>query len=154
MIASRRKRVVVAAAVLAIGLLAAIGGYAFWSLSGSGSATADVGTTSDGAVTLAATIPAGIFPGGTRSVTYRATNTNSTDVHIGTVTVTGISADASHPGCTTADFAVAPTVQNVTVAAGATNVALPTAGSLTYANTAVAQDACKGATLTLTLASN
>ena len=111
----------------------------------------DVGTASNGTVTLAATIPNGIYPGGTRTVSYTATNTNATDVRVGTVTVTGIT--SSVPACTTADFSVTPAVQNFDVTAGATNVALPTTATLSYANTAVSQDACKGATLTLTLSS-
>lgn len=149
---SRRKRVVVAAAVSAIALLAVIGGYAFWTISGSGTATTDVGVASNGTVTLAATIPNGIYPGGTRPVSYTATNTNATDVRVGTVTVTGITSNV--PACDTGDFSVTPAVQNFDVAGGASNVALPTAATLSYANTAVSQDACKGATLTLTLSSS
>ena len=44
--------------------------------------------------------------------------------------------------------------ETTSVAAGATAFALPTGGVLTYANTALNQDACKSATLTLTLTSN
>jgi hypothetical protein len=40
------------------------------------------------------------------------------------------------------------------VPAGATVEPLPNNGSLVYANTAVSQDNCKGATLTLTLSSS
>lgn len=148
---SRRKRVVVACVVSLVALLAVIGGYAFWSITGSGTATTDVGTTSNGTVTLAATIPNGIYPGGTRTVSYTATNTNATDVRVGTVTVTGITSSA--PTCNTADFSVTPAVQDFDVPAGSTNLALPTTATLSYANTAVSQDACKGATLTLTLSS-
>ena len=155
MIATRKRRVVVAAVVSVIALLAAFGGYAFWTLSGSGSATTDVGTATDGTVTLTATIPSGIFPGGSKTVTYRASNSSTTtDVHVGTVTVTSITADAGHATCAVGDFAVAPVVENFTVVAGAANVALPSPGTLTYANTAVNQDACKGATLSLALSSN
>ena len=150
---TRKRRVVVAAAVSVIALLAVIGGYAFWSLGGSGTATTDVGSTGSGAVTLTATIPTGIYPGGTKAITYRASNTNATDVSVGTVSVTGITADTGHATCNVGDFSVAPTAQNVVVSAGASNAALPNTGTLVYANTAVSQDACKGATLTLTLSS-
>lgn len=154
MLNTRKKRVVVVAVAALVGLLGAIGGYAYWSITGSGSATTAVGTASNGTVTLTASIPNGIYPGGTRTVSYSASNTSSTDAHIGTVSVTGITVDAGHSTCVTGDFSVADTVQNVTVPAGASNQALPTTGSLVYANTALSQDACKGATLTLTLSSS
>jgi hypothetical protein len=44
-------------------------------------------------------------------------------------------------------------VEDQSIAAGATNTALTNSGSLVFANTAVNQDACKNATLTLTLSS-
>jgi hypothetical protein len=153
-IATRKRRVVVAAAASVIGLLAALGGYAFWNLTGSGTATTAVGTATDGSVTLTATIADGIYPGSSMPVTYKASNSSTTaSVTIGTVSVTGITADAGHSGCDTSDFAVAPVVQNQLLLPNATNVTLPNTGTLTYANTALDQNACKGATLTLTLSS-
>ena len=50
-----------------------------------------------------------------------------------------------------ADFTMADVTVSHQVPAGATAEALPTNGSLVFANTAVNQDACKDATLTLTL---
>lgn len=64
-----------------------------------------------------------------------------------------IAADAAHSGCAMTDFSMADVVQNTTVPAGSTALALPNNGSLVFANSAANQDACKGATLTLTLAS-
>jgi hypothetical protein len=49
---------------------------------------------------------------------------------------------------------MADVTENHQVPAEATAEALPTHGSLVYANTAVSQDNCKGATLTLTLSSS
>jgi hypothetical protein len=50
---------------------------------------------------------------------------------------------------------VAPAVENQTIAHGATGVALTNGSSLVFADSStVNQDACKGATITLTLSSN
>jgi hypothetical protein len=70
------------------------------------------------------------------------------------VHVESIAADSGHASCATADFTMADVTENHQVPAGATADALPNNGSLVYANTAVNQDACKGATLTLTLSSS
>jgi hypothetical protein len=49
---------------------------------------------------------------------------------------------------------MADVTENHQVPAEATAEALPNNGSLVFANTSVSQDACKGATLTLTLSSS
>ena len=118
--------------VAAIGL-SAIGAFAYWTTTGSGTGAADVATT-NGTLVLHASAPTQLFPGGSSSVTFTA--------------------DAGHASCDTADFTMADVVSNTMVPAATTGHALAGTGTLVYANTAVNQDACKGAELTLNLSSN
>lgn len=133
-------------------LVAAGGAYAYWTAAGSGSASSTA--SSGGTITINGTIPTGIAPGLSRTVTFQATNTTSSAITVGTVSLTGVTVDAGHTGCVVADFTMPPVVENESVASGATAVALTNTGTLTMANTAVNQDLCKGATLTLALASS
>lgn len=56
-------------------------------------------------------------------------------------------------GCEAADFTIANTVENQTIPAKGSGVSLAHNGSITMADTEANQDACKGATITLTLSS-
>jgi hypothetical protein len=49
---------------------------------------------------------------------------------------------------------MADVLETQTIAAGASGIALTNGGTLAYADTAVDQSTCKGATLTLTVSSN
>ncbi|MDX6615979.1 MAG: hypothetical protein QOD60_1070 [Solirubrobacterales bacterium] len=135
-------------AVVVIGGLA----LAYWTGGGSGTGTSTAGTS--GTVVLTGTSPAGIAPGTSAAVTFTAANSGAAAVYVTTVHMVSLAADAGHSACTTADFSMADTTQNHQVPAGATVEALPVTGSLVYANTGISQDACKGATLTLTLTSS
>lgn len=147
----KRKRVI--AILGAIGAVAITAfAIAYWTGGGSGSGTAEVGE--GGAVTLTATVEAGIAPGTAKDVAFTAANETGSPIQVGTVHLVGIAADGEHGACETADFTMADVTENHSVPAGATAEALPTEGSLAYANTGVSQDACKGATLILTLSSN
>ncbi len=143
-------------AVGVVAVLAAAGGaYAFWTGSGSGTGSATVGTS--GTVTVVATIPPGIAPGTSEPVSFTAANGTASPITVSGVQLTGVTVDSGHAGCVTADFTMA-NVDETTAGIGhaipahATVEPLPTNGTLVYANTAVSQDLCKGATLTLTLA--
>jgi hypothetical protein len=135
-------------AVVVIGGLA----FAYWTGSGTGSGTSSAGAS--GSVVLTGTAPAGIAPGTSEPVSFTAANAGAAAVHVTSVHMVSLAADAGHSACVTADFSMADTTQNHQVPAGATTEALPVAGSLVYANTGISQDACKGATLTLTLTSS
>lgn len=140
-------------AVLAVlGVLAIAGAaIAYWTTSGAGSGTGTVGT-SNGTVTLTGSFPASsLFPGGSVPVTFTAQTSSTSNLYVGTVTATNIA--TSDPGCLPADFSLPPTVENTAVPAGPA-ITLPNTGTLSMANTAANQDACKGATITLTLSSN
>jgi hypothetical protein len=133
--------------------LVAIAGfaYAYWTGTGTGTGTGSVGTSSD--VTMTGTVAPGIAPGTNRAVSFTAENTSSSPVQVTSVHLDGVAVDAGHAGCVTADFTMADVTENHQVPAGATVEVLPTGGSLVFANTGVSQDACQGATLTLTLSS-
>jgi len=140
---------------IAVGTIAAIAiaglAYAYWTGTGSGTGTGTAGTS--GTVTITGTVASGIAPGTNRSVSFTAANPSTSPIRVTTVHLESVAADAGHSGCTTADFTMADVTENHQVPAGATVEPLPTNGSLVYANTAVNQDACKNATLTLTLSS-
>lgn len=139
-------------ALALIGVLAVTGvAVAFWTGAGSGTATGTVG--SGGTITVNGTFATGIAPGLTRAVSLTASNPTSSAVQVGTVSLASVAVDAAHSTCAVADFTMPDVVEGQSVAAGGTNVPLANGGTLTMANTAVSQDACKGATLTLTLAS-
>jgi hypothetical protein len=105
-------------------------------------------------VTITGTVAPGIAPGTSKAVSFTAANSSSSPIYVTTVHLESVAADAGHASCDTDDFTMADVTQNHQVPAGATANALPTNGSLVYANTAVNQDACKNATLTLTLSSS
>ncbi len=135
----------VATALLAGGGLA----YAYWTTTGNGSGSATV-AASNGTVTLHATLANGITPGGSKTVTFTGDNAGSTDLQVGTIHSVVSTSDAA---CLASDFSIADVVSNTVVGHGLSGVALGS-GTLNMANSALSQDACKGATVTLTLSSN
>lgn len=144
------KKMRVAVGVVALTMVAA-GAYAYWTGGGTGSGTAQVGDV--GAVTITATVAPDIAPGTSRAVSFTAANATTSPIYLTTVHLESVTADAGHASCETDDFTMADVTQGVQVLAGAAAQALPTGGSLVYANTAVNQDACKDAVLTLVLSS-
>ena len=133
-----------------VALVLPVAAFAYWTSTGSGTGSASVDNPT-GSVALKATITGSLVPGGTTPVALTASNPTNSDVRLGTVKLTSVAVDAAHAGCSTADFTMADVAENTTVAKGASNAPLPAQGTLAMANTAANQDACKGATLTLTL---
>ncbi len=145
-------------AVGCAGVLAlAAGAYAYFTSTGSGTATATVGSSS--AVTLKGTVTGNLYPGSSSSVALTVDNPSSGKQRVGTVSLEKITPDAGHSGCSVVitggnpDFTMADVVVNKTFSPG-NNQALTPSGSLTMNDTGVNQDACQGATLTLTLKSS
>jgi hypothetical protein len=135
--------------VLAVAVTGAA--IAYWTGLGSGTGTGTV--NSGGTISLSGTVAAGLAPGLNKAVTLTATNATTAAIKVGTVHLDSVAVDAAHSTCLAADFTMADVVEDQSIAAGATNAALANSGSLVFANTAVNQDACKNATLTLTLSS-
>src|SRR4051794_4615343 len=126
-------------AVLVGGLATAA--FAYWTASGSGSGSAKA-ATSNGAIVLHASFPADtLYPGDTETVSFTADNNGDQSVAVGTIhtVITTDNAD-----CLPADFTVDDVVENQNIAANSSGVALSNDGSISMANTAVNQDACKG----------
>lgn len=138
-------------------LAIAAGAYAYFTTSGSGTATATVGTSS--ALTLKGTVTGNLYPGSSSPVTLTVDNPSSGKQRVGTVSLEKVTADAGHATCSVVitggnpDFTMADVVVNKTYAPGNGQAVTPS-GTLTMNDTGVNQDACQGATLTLTLKSN
>jgi hypothetical protein len=151
-----RKRLVIAAASLCA-LAVAAAAYAYFTTTGSGTATATVGTSS--AVTLKGTVTGNLYPGSSSPVTLTVDNPSSGKQRVGTISLEKITADAGHASCSVVitggnpDFTMADVVVNKTYAPGNGQAVTPN-GSLAMNDTGVSQDACQGATLTLTLKNN
>jgi hypothetical protein len=146
---TRHKKLTALIVVAMLGMAGAA--YAYWSGSGNGSGTAGVGTS--GNVTLVATVAPGIAPGTSRAVSFTAGNATDSPLFVDTVQLVSVTADAGHADCDMDDFTLADVNQDVQIPAGATAEALPNDGLLVFANSAVSQDACKGATLTIAVSS-
>jgi hypothetical protein len=151
-----KKRVLTALGAVAVLALAAAA-YAYFTSTGSGTGTATVGSSS--AVTLHGTVGGSLYPGSSQTVTFTVDNPSSGAERVGTISLTKIAADAGHSGCSTTisgekpDFTMPAVTVNKTFSPGNGQAVTPT-GTLTMNDTGVSQDACQGATLTLTLASN
>jgi len=149
---NRNKTRMVAALGAVVAVTIAVAAVAYWTGGGSGTGSGQVGTV--GSVTLTGSITPGSAPGTAEAVSFTAANASESPIRVTTVHLVSVAADAAHAACETADFTMADVTESHQVPAEATAEALPNDGSLVYANTAVSQDACKGATLTLTLSSS
>jgi hypothetical protein len=143
------KKIAVVAAAAAVVAIGAGTAYAYWTTTGSGSGSA-TNASSNGTIVLHASFANGLTPGANETVTYTADNAGSSSLFVGTITPT---VSTSVPGCLATDFTIAPTASNTTVPANTSAYNVGT-GNLAFADTALNQDDCKGAVITLTLASN
>jgi len=147
----------IAAVALSATLLAAGGGaaYAYWSTTGggNGSAAASSGTSP---VTINVTVEPGVAPGTPKVITYTATNpnTSSTPVTVNNPSVSTKLAAGVTGTCDPGWFTATVPDHSTTVLGNAKAADLGT-GTLTLNDDpAVNQDACKGATITVTVGSN
>jgi hypothetical protein len=133
-------------AVAAIaGVTAAVGAYAYFTNSGSGSGTATVGTSSG--ITLSGSPAQLLYPGGAdRSVTVTITNPGSGAQYVGTVSGTV----ADNGGCDGDWFEVDPVLVGATLAPGASTTRSTVVRML---DSGTNQDACKNASMTITWSS-
>lgn len=145
-------------AFAAVGVLAvAVAAYAYFTSTGSGTATATAGSSSP--VTLHASLAGSLYPGASQTVTFTVDNPSSGNERVGTISLTKVQPDAGHSSCSTTisggnpDFTMPAVTVNKTYSPGSGQSVTPN-GTLTMNDTGVNQDACQGATLTLTLASN
>jgi hypothetical protein len=151
-----RNRVV--AAVFAVVVLgAAVGAYAYFTSTGSGTATATVGTSQ--AVVIKGTVGGTLVPGVSQTVTFTIDNPSTGAQKVNTISLSEVKADAGHPTCLTTisgekpDFTMAAVTVNKTYATGNNQAVTPT-GTVSFNDTGISQDGCQGATLTLKFTSN
>jgi hypothetical protein len=150
---TRKVLVIGVAAGLTLGIAGAA--LAYWTTSGSGSGTAAT-ASSNGTLALNVSVagPA-LTPGGSAAVTITATNSGTTDLYVTTVSFASLSVDSTHAtaGCLATDYSVGTVATTPTnVLAGTTSGTVATA-TLSMADTALNQDACQGATITLNFTS-
>jgi hypothetical protein len=136
-----------AVAVLAVAGIA----VAYWTTSGSGSGSGAV-AESNGTLKLEGTITNPLTPGGSSPVAFKADNSNSSSLRVGTVKAV-VTIDEAHANCKASDFTIADTTENQVIAAHSSGVALEQEGEISMADTAANQDACQGATISLALSS-
>ena len=145
---SRKAVAVGLASALSLGT--GVAAFAYWSATGSG--TGDASTTAGQSVTISQTNTiADLEPGQLTPDQLIGTLTvsNGKFAYVGTITptVTG----TSNPGCTAADFTVAPATYDAEVLGSASNVTL---GTIVFNDTASNQDLCKNATVYLSYSSD
>jgi hypothetical protein len=140
-------RSAIGAAILFVALFGGVAAYAYWTANGSGTGTATAGTTTDN-LTISSIPVTGLTPGSSTPITVAVSNPNSYSVGVGAVSAVITTSDS---GCLPADFTFSDTVLNTTIAALSST---SFAQNLVFADTAVSQDACKGATVTLTFSSD
>lgn len=147
----RRKRTVALASVLAL-LAVAGAAFAYFSSTGSGSATGTVGSSSG--LTVNGSLSGSLYPGAATSISFTAVNPSPGQEYLGTIHLNSVSVDSNHTGCSTAWF----TMPDVTA-----DQDIPTSGSNGTPHSVTAtglvsmsdgngvgsnQDACQGATIT------
>lgn len=133
--------------IVLVALVGGVTAYAYWTANGSGAGTATAGTTTDN-LTISSAAVTGLTPGSSTPITVTIANPNTYSVGVSTVSTVVATSDS---GCLPADFTFADKVLNTTIAAlGSTSFVQ----SLVFTDTAVNQDACKGATVTLTFSSD
>ena len=165
---SSKKRVAAIGVVTAATLVGGGVAFAYWTTTGAGTGEAKVGTTE--AITITGDVNAAdlLAPGGLpREVSFTATNPAKFNQRLSKIKLVSISPDDGHSGCPTsvgdpsADFSMADVPMTfpgwrdlpAAPASGApTAVVLPEKGALVMNNTTWDQDDCRGATLTLTFA--
>jgi hypothetical protein len=142
---SRKVKVALGGAVASIAIAGAA--FAYFTTTGTGTVSGAVGTSA--ALTITGTSATTLYPGTTSAVSFSVNNPSTghqyvTTIHLDSVT-TGVS------GCNPTWFTMPDVTANQDIPAGGAAIIAP--GTLTMANAAANQDACKSASLTLNLSS-
>lgn len=142
----------IATAVLATAGVA----WAYWTTTGSGDGTATT-AAANGTLTLHATADSSLlYPGGTADISITAENTSTgTSLKVTTVSFDSLSVDTAHAtaGCLASDYTVGTVSTTPTVVAPGETSGVVATATLSMANSALDQDACKGAVVTLNFTS-
>lgn len=155
------KRTWILLGVVAVAAVAAIGGYAYFTATGSGTGTATVGSASN--ITISGSTTGNLYPGGpgrTVAITLKnpgAGNQYVTDVSLDSITSTDAGCDTSLNSSGSAFTFANPVVVGVDLdpddgSPGGTDETTVN-GTLTMNDTGVSQDDCQGESLTLNFSS-
>ncbi len=139
------KKIAVAAVSTVATVSVATAAFAYWTTSGGGSGTAGAAGSTSPLVITGNPAP-GIYPGGSVAVSGNVHNPNPSSSHVDVVSAVV----STNNSCPAADFHFANVTVNKQIAAGGDQ---GFTGSLTMDDTAVNQDACRTATITLTYSS-
>lgn len=145
---TRTRRWLLPAILLLALSVAAVAGYAYWTAGGSGSGTADAGTTSALTVNQTTTVT-GLYPGGpAQALSGNFDNPNAFGVYV--ADVSGSISSVSPAGCAVSNFQLggSPVTVNATVPSGV-GVGSWSGMSVELLETGVNQDICKNATVTI-----
>jgi hypothetical protein len=152
---SKRRVIVAAFVVLALAIASSVA-YAYFTSTGSGSGSAAVGTAGNNLVVTGTPDATALTPGGPGSViSFTVQNPSNFNQKISSIHLASITPDGVHGSCATVlgtDFSMG----NVGVGAGgniapnAAAQALTETGTLNMLDSGISQNACQGATLTLT----
>ncbi len=143
-----KRRVLLGLVVVALAIGSSVA-YAFWTSSGTGAGSADVGTSSNFTVEQIAPLPTDLVPGGAaQDVNIRVTNTATAEQQLNSVT---IAVDA--PGtCDDAWFTATDPAAGLPVvldAAGGPADSVDLVGTIEMTESGTNQDACKNAAIDL-----
>jgi hypothetical protein len=148
--ATRRRGWTLAATTVVAGVLVTGVSYAYWTATGSGSATVGSATAQALTVTSSSPVVADLYPGkAAQALTFVITNPNSYAVNITSASL-GVSTSSDSVNCAISNLTLlsGPFTVNITVpAGGSANGSI--AGFVTMKTTAV--DGCQGKTFTFPL---
>jgi hypothetical protein len=143
------KAIIVGAAI--VGLASAGVAYAYWTTSGTGSATATTGTVV-GITVNETTSATNLYPGGpAQPLAGNFNNSNAGAVYVASVTA---ALGTLPTGCLPADFTIAGTALVGANVASGTGVGSWSGLTIAMNNTGVSQNACKASSIPLVLTSN
>ncbi len=152
----KTKRTKIAVLTTALVVIGGGAAFAYWTNSGSGTGTAATGTNN--AVTVVQTSTTDLYPGRTQTLSGNFNNPNPGATYVTEVTATGYTIDAAHvtAGCTVAqgNYTLGGSAPVGADVASGNAQGSWTGLTITMNNLATNQDACKGATVTITYASS
>jgi hypothetical protein len=154
-----KKRLLAAGIVTAILLGGAGAAFAYWTVTGAGTGTAATGDGAEAVVIHSVALTTPLAPGlAPQNIQVTIDNANDGPVVVTSVTatVTGVDSASELAGCDYLDYAIAgtPATLNQSVPVGLGNGPYTTGQTIELTNTASNQDACKGATVSLSFTSD
>ena len=144
---TKKKLAIVSTVVVAS--LGATAAFAYWTTGGSGTGTADAGSSAP-ALVLHTDFSDGLLLGGQKTVTVTADGNSTDDVSLAGKTLY-FTVSTDDAGCTAADFTLpsATATAGIVVHAADSAVEIGSATLTMISRDSVNQDGCKGATITI-----